>query len=191
MEEKRVGKKHILIMGSRKAGKTQMTDSLIREIRQHGKKVYGFQTQIMVHREDGFHEIFMYPAGQVDSSHMAEDNHVADCNTKERTINLKVFDGLGTDLIRSARPDGILVMDELGFMEARAEAFCAAVLSKLRGDGHILAAVRTSIDTPFLRQVLATEERQAVPGAAPTFLPRPRLPLGTKPAQGCAGEGSE
>ena len=161
MEEKRVGKKHILIMGSRKAGKTQMTDSLIREIRQHGKKVYGFQTQIMVHREDGFHEIFMYPAGQVDSSHMAEDNHVGDCNTKERTINLKVFDGLGTDLIRSARPDGILVMDELGFMEADSDNFTKAVLEALDGDIPVLASVKkVKMHVDFLDKVLGHPDVQ-------------------------------
>lgn len=39
------------------------------------------------------------------------------------------------------------------------------------------------------RQVLATEKRQSVPGTAPAFLLRLRLPLGTTPAQGCAGEG--
>lgn len=155
MDGKCAGKKHILIVGSRKAGKTKMTDSIVEEIRRHGKRVYGFQTQIMVHREDGYHEIFMYPAGQVDSSHMAEDNHVGDCNTKERTINLKVFDGLGTDLILSARPDGILVMDELGFMEAGSDNFTKAVLDALDGDIPVFAAVKkVKMQVDFLDKVL-------------------------------------
>lgn len=155
MKEKRVGKKHILILGSRKAGKTKLTDSLIREVRQRGRKVYGFQTQIMVHREDGYHEIYMYPAGQVDQNHMAEDNHVGDCNTRERTINLKVFDGLGTDLVRAAKPDGVLVMDELGFMEAGSESFTRAVLDALDGDIPVFAAVKkVKMQVNFLNQVL-------------------------------------
>lgn len=155
MEEKRVGKRHILITGSRKSGKTLMTDSIIREIRRHGMEVYGFQTQIMVHHENGYHGIFMYPAGQVDKDHMAEDNHVGDCNTRERTINLKVFDGLGTDLIRGAKPDGILVMDELGFMEADAESFTKAVLDALDGDIPVFATVKkVKMQVDFLDKVL-------------------------------------
>ncbi len=46
-------------------------------------------------------------------------------------------------------------MDELGFFEARAEAFTAAVLQALAGDVPVIAAVKDRTDVPFLNAVRA------------------------------------
>ena len=46
-------------------------------------------------------------------------------------------------------------MDELGFMEAKAEAFTRAVLETLDGDIPVIAAVKARFDIPFLDAVRA------------------------------------
>lgn len=46
-------------------------------------------------------------------------------------------------------------MDEIGFMESGAKAFCRAVLDCLDGPLPVLAAVRAGIKTPFLREVMS------------------------------------
>ena len=149
--------KIILLCGNRRSGRSSMIRELVEETR---LPVHGYRTCTLNTRPDGYHEIYMFPYGQEELS-PAEACHIGDCNTRERVIRDEVFNTLGVELV-TGDARGILVMDELGFMEAHAEAFCAAVLGKLRGDGHVLAAVRTSIDTPFLRQILATEDARVV-----------------------------
>ena len=53
---------------------------------------------------------------------------------KTHTVHLAAFDGLGVRYLEAAQPDGILVMDELGFMEAEAERFKRAVFRALDGE---------------------------------------------------------
>ena len=144
--------KTILLCGNRRSGRSSMIRELLREA---DMPVSGFMTRTLNTRSDGYHEIYMFPYGQ-EELFPSEVCHIGDCNTRERVIHDEVFNTLGVELV-TGEERSILVMDELGFMEAHAETFCAAVLGKLRGDGHVLAAVRTSIDTPFLRQVLSAE----------------------------------
>ncbi|MBE5997569.1 MAG: hypothetical protein E7240_09545 [Lachnospiraceae bacterium] len=143
-------KKHILICGHRNAGKTTLINSLMEKIK---VPVYGFQTSTVQTDPDGTHHIYMYPAGKVDGR-MEESNHIGDCNTVERTVNLSVFDELGAKLIDDAKPDGVLVMDEIGFMEIGSERFCDAVLGALDGDIPVLATVKdTDFGAEFLDRV--------------------------------------
>ncbi len=142
--------KHILICGERNSGKTELFDRLLKNCR---LPVYGFTTGITETREDGYHEIYMFPAGSRDRI-QREENHVGDCNMKERTVNLEVFNSYGVELLNKVCPDGIVAMDELGFMESEATAFCKRVLELLDGEIPVLATVkggRTDVD--FLNRV--------------------------------------
>lgn len=149
--------KIILLCGNRRSGRSSMIRELLKETR---FPVSGYRTCTLNTRPDGYHEIYMFPYGEAHPQ-PTEESHVGDCNTRERTIHTEVFDTLGVELL-NRHTGGILVMDELGFMESEAELFCAAALEKLNGPGPILAAVRTSIETPFLREVLAVENALVV-----------------------------
>ena len=74
-----------------------------------------------------------------------------------------MFNTLGVQYIRDARPDGILIMDELGFFEAGAEAFTSAVLEALSGDVPVIAAVKSRRDVPFLNAVRAHPGAEVFP----------------------------
>ena len=130
--------KHILICGERNTGKTALFERLLKLCR---VPVYGFTTAVTKTREDGYHEIYMFPAGSADRTER-EENHVGICNTRERTVNLPVFSVYGLGLLSRVKPDGIIAMDELGFMEAQAPDFCARVLELLDGDIPVLATVK-------------------------------------------------
>lgn len=52
-----------------------------------------------------------------------------------------------------ANPGGILVMDEIGFMELESPAFCKAVRDALDGDIPVQAAVKARYDVPFLDEI--------------------------------------
>ena len=138
----------ILLHGRRRSGRSSMIRALLRDVE---VPVYGYETITIGTRPDGYHEIYLYPYGQKQHEKHAE-NHVGDCNTRERVIYNQVFDTLGTSCL-TGKKDGILVMDEIGFMESEAKAFCQAVLNSLDGPLPVLAAVRAGIETPFLRQI--------------------------------------
>ena len=141
--------KHILICGKRNSGKTELFERLLKACRM---PVYGFQSCITATREDGFHEIHMFAIEDRERRPM-EENLIGICNRRERKVNLPVFETLGVSLLE-AKPDGILVMDELGFMEAEAPAFVDAVLRRLDGDNPVLATVRAGdLGSDFLDRV--------------------------------------
>ena len=141
---------HILLCGRRRSGRSAMIRRLLDGVR---APVFGYETLTLGTRPDGYHEIYLYPYGTKQPLRQ-EENHAADCNTRDRVVFPEVFDTLGVACL-NARKDGILVMDEIGFMESGAERFCGAVLEKLDGELPILAALREGIETDFLRRVKA------------------------------------
>ena len=48
--------------------------------------------------------------------------------------------------------DAVVEMDEIGFLEAKSEAFCQAVLQLMDGNRPVIAAVKDR-DIPFLNRV--------------------------------------
>lgn len=149
--------KHILLCGNRRSGRSSMIRALLRNVQ---VPVSGFMTKTMNTRNDGYHEIYMFPYGSTDLQ-MTETSHIGDCNTRERIIHNDVFNSLGVELL-TQKPQSILVMDEVGFMESQAKDFCNTILSRLSGNSPVLAAVRTSIDTPFIHSVLASDNALVV-----------------------------
>ena len=83
------------------------------------------------------------------------------CDSRSSIRHPEVFDGLGAQLIESAPEGGIILMDELGFLENDAKVFQSAVLCALDGDMPVLAAVKPK-DTPFLRAVRGHENAELV-----------------------------
>lgn len=138
--------KHILICGERHVGKS----TLIRRFsEEEGCPLYGFITRSLVSRSDGFHEIYMYPPYD-DTKKI----FLAECDTVRRNVCLDVFESYGIELLSGAKDDGIIIMDELGFMEENAEGFKSAVLNALDGDIPVIAAVKsTNPESVFLNAV--------------------------------------
>lgn len=143
--------KHILICGDKGAGKSTLISRLLEET---GLPVSGFVTKRLPSGEDGFHPIYIHPAGEPEEQRRREEeNCIGTCNGRIHNINLQTFDTVGAALIKGAAPGSILVMDELGFMEAGAVAFTKAVFDALDGDIPVLAAVKSRRDIPFLEKL--------------------------------------
>ena len=144
-------KRHLLICGERGVGKSTLICRLLAENR---REVGGFVTKRLTRAdENGFFPIYLYPARQRAEERCNERaNLVGTCDSRSSVRYPEVFDGLGVRLIESAPCRGIILMDELGFLENDAMAFQAAVLRALDGDTPVLAAVKPK-DTPFLRAV--------------------------------------
>ena len=149
--------KHILLYGRRRSGRSAMIRALLELVQ---LPVSGYETRTLRTNGDGYHEIYLFPYGS-DGLTAGPENHVGDCNKKERVLYPEVFDTLGVQDLEYRTP-GVLVMDEIGFMETEAERFCQTVLERLNGNTPVLAAVRAGMETPFLREVLACENALVV-----------------------------
>ena len=144
-------KKHIFVVGERGVGKS----TLIRRLLEHtNRPVCGFITKSLAADEDGFHPIYIHPATQaLEDRCYTGANLIGTCNTRTHNINLEAFDTFGVEYLSNLSPDGIVLMDELGFMEAKSDAFTSKVMEVLDGEIPVLAAVKARTDIPFLVQV--------------------------------------
>ena len=151
-------KRHILICGERGVGKSTLIERLLAAC---PRPRYGFITKMRPAGPDGFHPIYIHPAGQpVTERVYMEENCIGVCDSRTHRPRLDAFNTLGVRYIQTARADGILVMDELGFFESRARAFTAAVLTALAGDIPVIAAVKSRKDVPFLNAVRAAPQAE-------------------------------
>lgn len=142
-------KRHILVCGEVGVGKTTLLRRLLERSR---RPLYGFVTKrLPVPGEDGLYQVRLCPASPEGREWERTSGELAGLCGQRREAYPRAFDGLGVQLLQ-APAEGLILMDELGFLENRAEAFRAAVLKALDGDVPVLAAVKTR-DTPFLRQV--------------------------------------
>ncbi len=141
--------KHILINGERGVGKSTIAARLLSTI---ALPVYGFITKSLPANDNGFHPIYIHPAGSSARAYTAV-NRIGLCNQKIREVNPAAFDTFGVQYIRSAKPGGVILMDELGFMETGSPEFLSAVSEALNGEIPVLATVKARYDIPFLNEV--------------------------------------
>ena len=146
---------HILICGDRGVGKSTLIRRLLNAC---PLPRWGFLTKRLEADWNGFHPIYIFPAGAEPT--YSSENLIGTCDSRVRSRHPEAFDRLGTAYIRQARPGGVIVMDELGFLESGAELFTAAVLDALNGDVPVLAAVKNRPDIPFLQEVLSAEKAE-------------------------------
>ena len=167
-------KPHIVLCAPRKTGKTTLIKRIIQEAAAPAigspMPVYGFQTKRFA-GSDGINRIYMFPADREQPDIVTREAHYIG-STQGRVIDVctETFDIFGTSLIESARPGGLLIMDEIGHMEKDASRFLRAVFEALDDDIPILASVRyttTPIDYlerikhhPRVRLYMLTEENR-------------------------------
>ena len=129
---------HILICGKRQAGKTTLLNRIISE---SSLPVYGYRTQMERSNEDGCGHVYLYPIDRGEH-HRSEDNEVGVTRERVIRVNSDVFNGLGCALLEAAKSDGMIVMDEIGYMEDNAEEFCRSVRAAFDADIPVLASIK-------------------------------------------------
>lgn len=142
-------KKHIVIAGHRQVGKSTLLNKLLAE---YDGPLYGFRTASGASMKPGYRSFFMHAANCPEKTE-SEENHIGDGNGVDHSFYTDVFDNYGVKCLE-AEPDGIIIMDELGFMENEAEKFKAKVLECLDGDIPVIATAKDGMDTEFLNAVL-------------------------------------
>ena len=142
--ENNTPKPHIVLCAPKKTGKTTLIERIMQETKAGAPSipVYGFQTKRIV-GSDGINRIYMFPAGQSQNDEGSPDaRYLGSTCGRVRDVCTETFETYGTALIRSARPGGLIIMDEIGHMEKDARLFLQAIFDALDGDIPVLASVR-------------------------------------------------
>ena len=151
----------ILICGPRGVGKS----TLIRRLTAlYPGPVSGFVTKReTVADSEGLFPIYIHPAACPESRRQyGPENLIGRCDSRRSVRCTPVFDDWGPRLLEGP---GLLLMDELGFLERDARRFQEAVLAALQGGQPVLAAVKNRND-PFLQAV------RGVPGVRVLYITR-------------------
>ena len=147
-------KLHIVLCAPKQTGKTTLIERIMQEAMEPEAgppiPIYGFQTNRAA-GSDGINRIYMFPAGPSQNNKGHPDaRYLGSTCGHVRDVCTETFETYGTALIRSARPDGLLIMDEIGHLEKDARLFLQAIFDALDGDIPILASVRyTTADQAF------------------------------------------
>ena len=173
--------KHILICGERGVGKSTLIRRLLAE---STLPVGGFVTRRLTQADgDGMFPIYLHAAALPPEERPYDPEHlVGTCDSRRSVRYPEAFDRLGPPLLTSG---GLLVMDELGFLENDAHRFQAAVLAAWLVSRGLQR--RGSLSAP-LWQVLGILVQL---GAAAVFavwtVNPPELPLFVDPTNGTRG----
>jgi len=143
---------HILIAGEIGIGKSTIINKLLQRVQQ---PVFGFCTEKTDGDASGNTRVYIYPASGEKA--YSDENTVGICTPEGAKVNIDVFNNLGVFLLTNIPIGSIVLMDELGFMESNASAFCHAVIRILDGPYFVLAAVKVK-NTYFLEKVRSHQD---------------------------------
>lgn len=143
-------KLHIVLCAPKQTGKTTLIERIMQEAMEPEAgppiPLYGFQTKRAA-GSDGVNRIYMFPAGQRQNDKGSPDaRYLGSTCGRVMDVSTEAFEIYGTALIRSARPEGLIIMDEIGHLEKDARLFLQAVFDALNGDIPVLASVRYTAD---------------------------------------------
>ena len=140
---------HALIVGDRGVGKSTLIRRVLKNL---NRPVFGFETKKEEQLEDPIRgcPIYIYDAGK---AHFQTPNNLIGYH-KERDIPAitAAFDRYAPRLMEPIVENAVVELDEIGFLEAKSDAFCQAVLHLLEGKNPVIAAVKNR-EHPFLDAV--------------------------------------
>ncbi len=140
---------HSFIVAPPGTGKSTLIRRVLEELH---PPVFGFLTR---KEKDEWDEelgnpIYIYGAGRPQLR--SAENLVGYCKDRRPMVYPDAFDRFAPKLWEPVPQDAVIVMDEIGFMEASSEAFCKGIFHLLDGDIPVIAAVKDK-DTDFLRKI--------------------------------------
>ena len=136
---------HVLIVGCNGVGKSTLIRALLRRM---NTPVYGMITKKEPARPDGFCPVYIHTYGM--PKRFSDENLIGLCRDGKSIAFPDAFDRFAKEMIFPK--DGVIVFDELGFLESGAAGFTESVLRTLGEAPFVIAAVRDK-QTPFLDAV--------------------------------------
>jgi len=140
---------HALIVGTHGVGKSTLIRRVLKEL---NRPLSGYETQkeeCLEDKENGI-PIYIYDAG---TEHVPLKENLLGYSKNQHAISMiESFDRYAPKLLKPVPENGLIELDEIGFMEAKSEPFCDAIMTLLNGTTPVIAAVKDK-DVPFLNTV--------------------------------------
>lgn len=140
---------HALIVGDRGVGKSTLIRRVLNEL---NCPVFGFQTKKEEQLEDSLRgcPIYIYDAGK--PQFRTPENLIGYHREADSAAITAAFDRYAPRLMAAVPENAVVELDEIGFLEAKSEAFCQAILHLLDGRNPVIAAVKNK-EIPFLNTI--------------------------------------
>ena len=140
---------HALIVGDRGVGKSTLIRRVLAEL---NRPLFGYETKKEEQLEDPIRgcPIYIYDAGKPHCR--AQENLIGYHKERDIPAITAAFDRYAPSLMGPVADDAVVELDEIGFLEAKSDAFCQAVLHLLEGKNPVIAAVKNR-EHPFLDAV--------------------------------------
>ena len=140
---------HALIVGDRGVGKSALIRRVLKEL---NRPLFGFETKKEAALEDPLRgcPIYIYDAGKPHCR--TQENLIGYHKEQDIAAMTAAFDRYAPKLAESVPKKAVVELDEIGFLEAKSDHFCQAVLHLLDGDRPAIAAVKNR-NIPFLKQI--------------------------------------
>ena len=167
---------HSFIVAAPGTGKSTLIQRVLEVL---DRPVFGYVTRKEKDEWDEVlgHPIYIYPAGQPQLR--SENNLVGYCKDRQPTVYGEAFNRFAPCLWEPVPQGAVILMDEIGFMEASSEAFCSGIFHLLEGNIPVIAAVKDK-DTEFLKKIrshpkarcfyLTPENRDTLPAQVIDFM---------------------
>jgi len=143
----------IVVCAYKGVGKTTLAKKVIENSK---KEVYGYFTSKFPDRltSDGLCPIYIYPAGK---EPIFDDNHLVGYGGGgTHYTGIEAFNTTGVELIsvpKGKEDEALIVMDEVGFLEGKAEDFKKKVFECLLGKSDVLLMLKQFAREPFLEDI--------------------------------------
>lgn len=142
--------KNVFLTGKPHTGKSIVIDAVVREL---ALNPGGFRT-VRSKKACGSFSVHILDAAE--PALLDEGNRVALCDSQKYAAGFiafpNIFDTAGVQLLSYAKKSGLIIMDELGFMETDAILFQKAVMESLGNDIPVLGVIKKA-DSDFLSEI--------------------------------------
>lgn len=137
-------------MAEKQVGKTTLVSKIIKNRKTNTCGFFTLRFPDLIDSE-GLCPVYIYG---INEEPIIDNNHLVGlCGNGKHYTNYEVFNDLGVKLITTNNPNDLIIMDEIGFLEANAERFKEKVLEVLSSKNPVLLMLKQRLDIGFLSQI--------------------------------------
>ena len=140
--------KHLFLSGEKQVGKSTL---LRKWLDRTNVRKSGFYT--CKHISDDGH-LYVHILGADTEDMPTNDNILFDCRERDLDAASERFNHIGCPLLRTTPDTTLIIMDEIGVMEEKADLFCETVLRTLDGSIPVIGVLRKeTADPPLIHSI--------------------------------------
>ena len=140
-----------VVMAPRNVGKTTLVKKVLETT---VRKTGGYYTQLYKgssETEDKHCPVYIAPIGK--EIIPDEDHCVSPIIEGRRTVNPEAFDKFGVEYLTVSDKDTLIIMDEVGFLERKAEKFKAKIFEVLASENPVLIMVKERDNIDYINRI--------------------------------------